>query len=63
MAIGRGLVHVVVHGEDVVEALLIRVDVDHPAEDYWVEAAAGFGAGVFGDDGAVKAEPGPVGGA
>jgi hypothetical protein len=57
------LVHVVVHGEDVVEALLVGVDVDHPAENDGVEAAAGFGAGVFGDDGAVKAELGPVGGA
>ncbi len=53
----------VVHGEDVVEALLVGIDVDHPAENYWMEAAAGFGAGVFGDDGAVKAELGPVGGA
>ncbi len=57
-----GLVHVVVHGENVVEALLVGVDVDHPAENDGVEAAAGFGAGVFGDDGAVKAELGPVGG-
>ena len=36
---------------------------DHPAEDDGVEAAAGFGAGVFGDDGALQAELGPVGGA
>ena len=53
----------VVHGEDVVEALLVGIDVDHPPENDGVEAAAGFGAGVFGDDGAVEAELGPVGGA
>jgi hypothetical protein len=57
------LIHVVVHGEDVVEALLVGVEVDHPAENDGVEAAAGSGAGVFGDDGAMKAEFGPVGGA
>jgi len=57
------LIHVVVHGEDVVEALFVGVDVDHPAENDGMEAAAGFGAGVFRDDGAVEAELGPVGGA
>jgi hypothetical protein len=56
------LVHVV-HGVDVVEAFLIGVDVDHPAEYDRVEAAAGFGAGVFSVDGAFEAEFGPVGGA
>jgi hypothetical protein len=60
---GAWLVHVVVHGEDVVEALLVGVDVDHPAEDDGVEAATGIGAGVFGDDRAVEAKLGPVGGA
>ena len=57
---GLSLVHVV-HGVDVVEAFLIGVDVDHPAEDDGVEAAAGFGAGVFGVDGTLQAELGPVG--
>jgi len=56
----RGLVHVVVHGEDVVEALLVGINVNHPAEDDGVETATGVGAGVFGGDGAVQAELGPV---
>ena len=44
---GVGLVHVVVHGEDFVEAVFVGVDVDHPAEDDGMEAAAGVGAGIF----------------
>ena len=57
------LVHVVVHGENVVEALLVGINVDHPAEDDGVEAAAGFRAGIFGDDGAVEPEFCPIGAA
>jgi len=53
----------VVHGENVVHALLVRVDVDHPAEDDGMEAAAGFRAGVLGHDGAFEAKLGPVGAA
>ena len=52
-----------VHGVDVVEAVFVGIDVSHPPKDYRVEAATGFGAGVFGDDGAFEAELGPVGGA
>ena len=59
----RGLVHVMVHGEDVVEALLVRIDVDHPAEDDGMEAAAGVGASILRGDGAVQAELRPVGAA
>ena len=59
---GFGLVHVV-HGVDVVEAVFVGIDVSHPAKDYGVKAAARFGAGVFGEDGAFEAELGPVGGA
>jgi len=59
---GVELVHVV-HSVDVVEAVFVRVDVDHPAEDDGMEAAAGFGAGVFSHDGTFEAELGPVGAA
>ena len=55
------LVHVVMHGEDVVEVFLVGIDVDHPAEDDGVEATAGVGASLLGGDGTVEAELGPVG--
>src|SRR6476646_391890 len=42
------LIHVVVHGEDVIEAPLVGIDVDHPAEDDRVKTAPGVGASVFG---------------
>ena len=47
------LVHVVMHGVYVVEAVCVGVDVSHPAENDGVEAAARFGAGFFGGDGAL----------
>ena len=59
----RGLVHVVMHGEDVVEAVLVGIDVDHPAENDRVEAASRVGAGLLRGDGAVQAELRPVGAA
>src|SRR5690348_7773839 len=58
-----GLIHVVVHGEDLIEAVLVRINVDHPAEDNRVKPSAGCGAGVFRGDGAVQPELRPVGGA
>ena len=51
---------VVMHGEDFVERIFVGVDVDHPAEDYGLEAAAGGIAGIRCGDGTFQAEPGPV---
>src|SRR5579859_4617373 len=58
-----GLIHVVVHGENLIEAVLVRINVDHPAEDNRVKASAGCGTGVFRGDGAVQPELRPVSGA
>src|SRR5262249_53714485 len=51
---------VVMHREDSVERFLVRIDVDHPAEDGRAEAAASRVAGLLGGDGPFEAELGPI---
>ena len=50
------LVHVHMHGEGFFQAVFVGVDVDHPAENYWVEAPACGVARVLRGDGAVQAK-------
>src|ERR1700687_1321807 len=53
-------VHVVVHGEDLVERVFVGIDVDHPAEDNRLEASTRRVASVSRGDGALQTELGPV---
>ena len=56
----RLLVHMHMHGEDFVEAVFVGVDVNHPAENYGVEAAACGVARVLRGDGAVQTKFGAI---
>src|SRR5882672_7985570 len=51
---------VVMHGEDLAERVFVRVDVDHPAEDYGLEAAAGGIASILGGNRTLETELVPV---
>ena len=50
----------VVHGEDFVDGVFVRIDVDHLAEDCGMEVPAGCVAGFLRRDGAAQAKLGPV---
>src|SRR6266850_1610595 len=52
---------VVVHGEDLVERVLVRVDVDHPAKNDRLEAAADGIASILRCNRTFETELGPVG--
>jgi hypothetical protein len=54
------LVHVVMHGEDFVRRIFVRIDVDHPAENDGREAAACQLASILRGDGALQPELRPV---
>ena len=53
----------VVHGEDFIERVFVGVDVYHPTEDDWLEAAVRFVASFLRGDGAPEAELAHVGAA
>jgi len=48
-------------GEDFGDGVVIRIDVDHPAEDHGAETATGCIAGLLRGDGSLEAEFCPVG--
>src|SRR6267143_5877287 len=56
----RRSVLVVMHGEDLVERVFVRVDVDHPAKNDRLETTAGGFAGILRCNRTFEAELAPV---